>query len=37
MELEQKLTEANRIAEENTASVEHWRDELETLTLEEIE
>ncbi|KAF7361982.1 Structural maintenance of chromosomes protein 4 [Mycena venus] len=37
MELEQKLAEANRIAKENTASVEHWRDELETLTLEEID
>jgi structural maintenance of chromosome 4 len=37
MELEQKLTEAKKVADENTAIVDHWRDQLETLTLEEIE
>ncbi|KAJ7462205.1 RecF/RecN/SMC [Mycena galericulata] len=37
MELEQKVTEAKRIAEESTLNVEHWRDQLETLQLEEIE
>jgi hypothetical protein len=37
MELEAKLTEATRIAAENTANVEIWREKLETLTLEEIE
>ncbi|KAJ7680246.1 RecF/RecN/SMC [Mycena polygramma] len=36
-ELEQKLAEANRIAKENTDNVEHWRDELENLKLEEID
>ncbi|KAJ7096401.1 RecF/RecN/SMC [Mycena epipterygia] len=37
LELEQKLAEAKKVAKDNTASVEHWRDELETLQLEEIE
>ncbi|KAJ6593824.1 RecF/RecN/SMC [Mycena capillaripes] len=37
MELEQKLAEATRIAKDNTASVEHWREQLETLKLEEID
>ncbi|KAJ7901750.1 RecF/RecN/SMC [Mycena olivaceomarginata] len=37
MELEAKLTEATRIAAENTANVEIWREKLETLTLEEID
>ncbi|KAJ6475290.1 RecF/RecN/SMC [Mycena vitilis] len=36
-ELEQKLAEATRIAKENTDNVEHWRDELENLKLEEID
>ncbi|KAF8210152.1 RecF/RecN/SMC protein [Mycena galopus ATCC 62051] len=37
VELEEKLAEANRIAKEATATLEHWREELETLTLEEID
>ncbi|KAJ7783053.1 RecF/RecN/SMC [Mycena metata] len=37
LELQQKLTEADRVAKENTANVELWRDKLESLVLEEIE
>ncbi|KAJ7132829.1 RecF/RecN/SMC [Mycena crocata] len=36
-ELQHKLDEANKLAADNTASVEHWREQLETLQLEEIE
>ncbi|KAJ6586845.1 RecF/RecN/SMC [Mycena vulgaris] len=36
-ELEQKLTEATKVLGDNTASVEHWREQLDTLKLEEIE
>ncbi|KAJ7647405.1 RecF/RecN/SMC [Roridomyces roridus] len=37
MELEQKVVEAKKIAEENTQKVEHWREQLETLTLEDVD
>ncbi|KAJ7084309.1 RecF/RecN/SMC [Mycena belliarum] len=37
MELEQKLTEATKVAAENTEKVEHWREQLDTLKLEEID
>jgi hypothetical protein len=37
MELQQKLDEAAKMAQDNTELVEHWRDELDTLKLEEIE
>ncbi|KAJ7045435.1 hypothetical protein C8F04DRAFT_1173499 [Mycena alexandri] len=37
LELQQKLTEAERVAKENTANVELWRDKLESLVLEEID
>ncbi|KAJ7497217.1 RecF/RecN/SMC [Mycena latifolia] len=37
MELEQKLTEANKVKAENTANVDHWRVQVESLELEEID
>ncbi|KAJ7287614.1 RecF/RecN/SMC [Mycena rebaudengoi] len=37
MELQPKLDEAAKMAQDNTELVEHWRDELDTLKLEEIE
>ncbi|CAK5281499.1 unnamed protein product [Mycena citricolor] len=35
--IETKLDEAQRLLDENAAKVEHWRENLETLVLEEIE
>ncbi|KAJ6499379.1 RecF/RecN/SMC [Mycena sanguinolenta] len=37
VELKQKLAEANQAAKDATATLEHWRDQLEALTLEEID
>ncbi|KAJ7072399.1 RecF/RecN/SMC [Mycena amicta] len=37
MELEEKLAAAVKVLETNTQSVDHWRDQLETLKLEEID
>ncbi|KAJ7262256.1 RecF/RecN/SMC [Mycena haematopus] len=37
VELKQKLAEATQITKEATITLEHWRDKLETLTLEDID